>query len=98
MLRPHVMSFLDVASAVRGSDLDLEIEQIRVSRNSPAASKTLEQSRIRRNYGVIVLAVIKPDGHTHFNPAGNTDHQADDVLIALGERSRLKELETMLEA
>jgi voltage-gated potassium channel len=98
MLRPHVMSFLDVASAMRGSDLDLEIEQIRVSGASTAASTTLEQSRIRSNYGVIVLAVIKPAGHTNFNPAGNTSIEPGDVLIALGERSRLKELEKMLEA
>lgn len=98
LLRPHVMSFLDVASALRGSDLDLEIEQIRVSEGSPAASTTLEQSRIRSNYGVIVLAVIKPAGNTNFNPAGNTPIEPDDVLIALGERSRLKELEKMLEA
>ncbi len=98
MLRPHVMSFLDVASAVRGSDLDLEIEQIRVSKESPAASTTLERSRIRPNFGVIVLAVIKPDGHTRFNPDGNTTIEADDVLIALGERSHLKNLERMLEA
>jgi voltage-gated potassium channel len=98
MLRPHVMTFLDVASALRGSDLDLEIEQIRVSHASLAASTTLEQSRIRPKYGVIILAVIKPDGHTNFNPDGNTPIESDDVLIALGERSRLKELEKMLEA
>jgi voltage-gated potassium channel len=97
LLRPHVMSFLDVASALRGSDLDLEIEQIRVSGGSAAAATTLEDSQIRSHYGVIVLAVIKPDGHTNFNPAGSTAIEAGDVLIAMGERSRLKELENVLE-
>jgi voltage-gated potassium channel len=98
MLRPHVMSFLDVASAVRGSDLDLEIEQIRVSEASPVAGGALERSRIRSDYDVMVLAVIKPQGNTIFNPAGSTLIEAQDVLIALGERSRLKQLEKMLEA
>jgi voltage-gated potassium channel len=98
LLRPHVMSFLDVASAVRGSDLDLEIEQIRVSDASKVAGTALERSRIRSDYDVMVLAVIKPHGNTIFNPAGTTLIEAHDVLIALGERSRLKDLEKMLEA
>jgi K+/H+ antiporter YhaU regulatory subunit KhtT len=42
--------------------------------------------------------VIKPQGNTIFNPAGSTLIEAQDVLIALGERSRLKQLEKMLEA
>ncbi len=98
MLRPHVMSFLDVASALRGSDLELEIEQIRVSDKSPVAGVPLERSYIRSDYDVMVLAVIKPQGNTIFNPAGSTLIEAQDVLIALGERSRLKELEKKLEA
>ena len=98
MLRPHVLSFLDIASAFQGSDLDLEMEQIRVSERSQVAAKTLEQSRVRQAFGVIVLAVIKPDGAMKFNPAGDTLIQAGDVLIAMGERSRLSEMEETLEA
>jgi voltage-gated potassium channel len=98
ILRPHVMSFLDVASAFgRGSELDLEIEQVRVSESSTVASKTLEESRIRQTLGVIVLAVLKPDGKMHFNPAGGTLIEAGDVLIALGERSKLQQMELTLE-
>jgi K+/H+ antiporter YhaU regulatory subunit KhtT len=91
------MSFLK-NNGLRGSDLDLEIEPIQVSAGSSAAATTLEQSRIRSDYGVIVRAAIKPAGYTNFNPAGNTSFQSGGVLIALGERSRLKELEKMLEA
>ena len=65
------MSFLK-NNGLRGSDLDLEIEQIQVSAGSSAAATTLEQSRIRSDYGVIVRAAIKPAGYTNFNPAGNT--------------------------
>jgi voltage-gated potassium channel len=97
MLRPHVLSFLDVASAFHGSDLDLEIEQIKVSESSAVANSTLERSRIRQAHGVIVLAVMKPGGKMQFNPAGDTRIEAGDVLIAMGERSRLKQLEKELE-
>jgi voltage-gated potassium channel len=98
MLRPHVMSFLDVASAFgRSSELEIEIEQVRVSPSSRAASKTLEESRLRQTLGVIVLAVLKPNGEMQFNPAGGTSIEAGDVLIAMGERSKLKQMELALE-
>jgi len=98
MLRPHVLSFLDVASAFgRKTDLDLEIEQVRVSDACSVVSKTLEESRLRQTLGVIVLAVMKPDGEMQFNPAGGMTIEAGDVLIAMGERSKLKQMETILE-
>src|SRR5690606_8211501 len=56
LLRPHVLSFLDVASAFKGTEsLDLDIEQVRVSSKSRVAGTTLEESQIRRRLGVIVL-------------------------------------------
>ncbi len=99
MLRPHVMSFLDVASAFgRGSELEIEIEQVRVSGTSRVASKTLEETRLRQTLGVIVLAILKPNGQMQFNPDGGTAIEAGDVLIAMGERSKLKQMELTLEA
>jgi len=62
MLRPHVVSFLDMASAFEGSQLDLEIEQIRVGDTSACASKTLEQARLPQRFGIIVLAIVKAGG------------------------------------
>ncbi len=97
ILRPHVLSFLDVASAFRGSDLDLEIEQVRVAPSSVVASSTLEKSKIRQTHGVIVLAIMKPGGKMAFNPSGDTHIEAGDVLIAMGERTKLKRLEGEVE-
>ena len=62
MLRPNVLTFLDVASAFGKSELDLEFEQVRVSETSSLASMTLEESRLKQEDGVIVLAVMKPHG------------------------------------
>ena len=98
MLRPHVLSFLDIASVFsRSTDLDIEIEEVLVSASSRVASMTLEESRIKPDLGVIVLAVKKPDGKMEFNPAGATRLEPGDVLIAMGERSNLKKLEDRLE-
>src|SRR6516162_4025585 len=47
MLRPHVVSFLDVASAFRkSSDLHLEIEQLQIPVGSPLAARRLDESQL----------------------------------------------------
>ncbi len=97
MLRPHVLSFLDVASAFKGSDLDLEVEQLKVAEKSPVAEHTLEESKLRQRYGIIVLAIMRPDGAMEFNPAGQARIHAGDVLIAMGERSHLQKMEGEVE-
>ncbi len=99
LLRPHVLSFLDVASAFsKGSDKDLEIGQVCVSDSSVVASKTLKESGIRETYGVIVLAIQKPSEPMFFNPAPDTRIDAGDFLIAMGERPNLKRMETDFES
>ena len=98
LLRPHVVSFLDVASAFDKTDLDLEIEQLSVAPRSFLSSKTLEEAHLGRTYGVIVLAVRRHNGRMHFNPQADVRLQAGDVLIAMGERQKLKQLEHELSA
>jgi voltage-gated potassium channel len=93
MLRPHVASFLDVASAFRKSDLELEIEQVQIDSTSALVTKTLEQLRLGSQYGVIVLAVQHKNGIMQFNPPADLRIEAGDVLIAMGERTKLKRLE-----
>jgi voltage-gated potassium channel len=94
MLRPHVATFLDVASAFRqSSDLDLEIEQLQIKSSSPLVSSTLEQLRLGSKYGVIVLAVQRQSGPMQFNPGADLRIEAGDVLIVMGERPKLKRLE-----
>ena len=93
MLRPHVASFLDVASAFRKSDLELEIEQVQIDSASALVTKTLEQLRLGSQYGVIVLAVQHKSGIMQFNPPADLRIEVGDVLIAMGERTKLKRLE-----
>ena len=97
LLRPHALSFLDVASAFEAKDLDLEIEQVKVSPRSETASLTLEESKLRQRLGVIVLAITKPGGDMKFNPEGSTRIEAGDVLVAMGERRKLEQMERELE-
>jgi voltage-gated potassium channel len=93
LLRPHVVSFLDVASTFGKTDLDLEIEQLPVVRGSFLSSRTLEEAHLGRTYGVIVLAVRRQSGAMQFNPQADIRLEGGDVLIAMGEHQKLKQLE-----
>jgi voltage-gated potassium channel len=93
MLRPHVLSFLDVASAFSGrGDLEIETEQLNIPKESPVCNRTLEEARVRQTYGLIVLALKKAGGGMVFNPEASTRVEAGDVLIAMGQRSQLKRM------
>jgi voltage-gated potassium channel len=94
MLRPHVLNFLDVASAFSGGgDLQIETEQLHIAKDSPLCNRTLEEARVRQTYGLIVLALKKAGGGMLFNPEGNTRVENGDVLIAMGRRAELKRIE-----
>ncbi|HTT64461.1 MAG TPA: potassium channel protein [Bryobacteraceae bacterium] len=94
VLRPHVFQFFDVAT--RNMGLDVNIEQVRVTEGSEFASRSLGQTQIRRDVGVIVLAIRKADGQMLFNPPAETIISAGDHLIVMGEPRSLQRLENLM--
>ncbi|MGD0298837.1 MAG: potassium channel protein [Bryobacteraceae bacterium] len=94
MLKPHVSQFIDFTT--KGMGLDVGIEQVRVPATSELASKTLQQMQIRRELGVIILAIRKSDGRMLFNPPAEAEIEGGDFLIAMGESANLHKLEQML--
>ena len=96
VLRPHVFHFFDVAT--RSMGLDVDIEQVRVPESSEFAARSLEQTRMGRELGVIVLAIRKSDGRMLFNPPADTVIAAGDHLIVMGEPKNLRHLESLISA
>ena len=94
MLKPHVFQFIDFTTKAMG--LDVGIEQFSVPASSEYASKSLLETQIRKELGVIVLAIRKSDGHMQFNPPAEAEIQAGDYLIVMGEMASLRKLEQML--
>jgi voltage-gated potassium channel len=94
MLKPHVSQFIDFTT--KGIGLDVGIEQVRVPATTGAASKTLHQMQIRRDLGVIILAIRKSDGRMLFNPPAEAEVESGDYLIAMGETANLHKLEKTL--
>jgi voltage-gated potassium channel len=93
ILRPHVVQFLDFATI----GLDVGIEQVRVADKSEHVSKSLREMALRKEVGVIVLAIKKANGDMIFNPDAEAEIAAGDYLIAMGGAKELRKLEVLLE-
>ncbi|HTA68124.1 MAG TPA: NAD-binding protein [Bryobacteraceae bacterium] len=94
MLKPHVFQFIDFTTKNLG--LDVGMEQVRVPASSEFVSKSLEEMQLRRELGVIVLAIRKSDGRMLFNPPADAEIHGGDFLIVMGESANLQRLEQML--
>jgi voltage-gated potassium channel len=93
VLRPTVVDFIDLAT--RTEHFDLQIEETRLSARSTLVGRTLRESQVRERFGIMVVAIKKPSGHMVYNPPGEGRLEADDILIALGPRQQLDELDRM---
>ena len=89
ILRPSVVDFLQLSVPGRESEVDLE--EIRISRESPAAAKTVsaverERPRLR------IVAMKRNDQRLEMIPGPETRIEADDLLVVIGESDSLKRL------
>lgn len=93
LLRPHVFQFIDFTTKNIG--LNVGIEQVLVGGNG-FDSRSLAELQLRRELGVIVLAIRKADGSMLFNPGAEVEIQSGDFLVVMGESPNLRKLEQML--
>ncbi len=91
ILRPAVLNFIEIIT--QRKSMELLIEEVTVNNSSPLAGKTLRNSGIRQELGVIIIAIKKNSGEMLFNPIPDTLIEANDKLLALGEKKNLKKLE-----
>jgi voltage-gated potassium channel len=94
LIKPHVHQFFDFTT--QGIGPQVGTEQVRVSSRSPFANCTLEEMKVQRELGVIVLAIRRADGTMQFNPTPDQRVAAGDHLIVMGEATRLHKLEQLL--
>ncbi len=94
MVRPHVQQFLDFTT--RNIGIDMGIEQVQVGDRCAFAGKSLEEMAVRRDTGVIVLAIRRGSGEMLFNPPPDAKVVSGDYLIAMGETQSLRKLENVL--
>lgn len=87
IVRPTVSDFIDLT--MRAGELDLMMEELKVSAASHLNGKNLIESEIRKKYDVIVVAIKRQDGVMLFNPRSETVIMAGDILIVLGANEHI---------
>ncbi len=85
LIRPHVVSFLDLM--LRDQVKTFRVEEVALPEGSPWAGKTLQETDLHRRFELLALALRKPDGRMKYNPQGNDLLGDGDVLVVLGEMS-----------
>ena len=88
MIRPHVVNFLDLM--LKEKSKTLRVDEIAVTPDSPWAGKTIGDTEIHRKYDLLALAVRKPNGDNIYNPLGDLTLLAGDVLIVMGDVSKVR--------
>lgn len=94
LLKPHVQQFLDFTTQNMG--LDAGIEQLRVGAGCTFANQSLSDMQVRRDLGVIILAIRKDSGEMLFNPPAESKIAGGDHLIVMGRPDGLRKLEQLL--
>jgi len=92
--RPTVIEFIDSATVDEG--LDLRMEEAMVGPGSVLADKSLIDGRIRRDFGVIIVAIKKPSNEMIFNPHPEEKLQSGDTVVVIGKKQDLERFNNAL--
>ena len=91
MIKPNIISFLDIVTRI--GDVELDLEEVVVKNSSYLENKPLREAEIPNKTGLTVLAIKKKeDGQMLFNPPSDYAFQLGDVLIVLGREEQVDKL------
>lgn len=91
MLRPNVISFLDIIT--HAGEVVLDLEDVVICDSSEIINQTLKDVRIPEKTGLIVLAIKKNNQNKlQFNPNSDEILEAGDTMIVLGTQDQIKTL------
>lgn len=94
VVRPTVIDFIDLT--LHAGELGLRLEELVVSENSGFCHMSLQETGIRKDFDVIVVAIKREHGEMQFNPTPQSVIMPNDTLIVLGEHDNMKLLEKKL--
>ncbi len=97
VLRPHVLSFLDLVT--RSDEVELLLEQVPVPADSPLAEHTLAEAALPAKTGLLVVAIKHGETDREsfiYNPGPTEEVRPGDLLIVLGRPGQIDELRAIL--
>ncbi|MBU0699041.1 MAG: potassium channel protein [Pseudomonadota bacterium] len=92
--KPTVVDFID--TAMMNSQLGLRMEEAVIGPTSGFIGKTLIDSHIRQDFGVIIVAIKKPSNEMIFNPTPMEKLESGDVIVVIGKKDDLSRMGEVL--
>jgi voltage-gated potassium channel len=78
--------------SITANELGLGFEQVEVDAASSLVEQELRSTPIRSELDVVIISIRRQDGEIIFNPAGDCQIFAGDILIAIGRGESLAKL------
>ncbi len=94
LVRPTVVDFIDIATM--DDKFGLRMEEASIRPGSPYIGKTLIDSNLRKDYGVIIVLIKKSSGEMKFNPSPTEILEKNDVLVMLGKITDLEKVNAVI--
>jgi voltage-gated potassium channel len=95
LIRPSVISFLDVIT--HAGDITLDLDEVVISSHSTLIGKMLLEAKIPEQTGLIILALKKKGDNTFkFNPSSNEVLDNGDTMVVLGTNIQVDQLNNMV--
>lgn len=94
MLKPAVVDFIEFAT--KKGNIELQMEEIKVKEDSHIMGLSLDECEMRKELGIIIVAIKRASGEMEFNPTSASIIKQGDTLIAMGDVNQLKKFEQLV--
>ena len=88
LLRPEIIDSVSLTTP-GDQNLDLNIDEISVSKTPSFIGKTIKQTNIRENYDLMIVCIIKNDNSTIINPQSDHIIDKNDTIMVIGDKEKL---------
>ncbi len=92
--KPTVVDFID--STMMSGSLGLTLEEATVMPGSELVGKSLINSHLRRDFGIMIVAIKKSSNSMVFNPGPNAVIEAGDVIVSVGKQEDMARMNEVL--
>lgn len=91
VIRPSIISFLDIIT--HAGDVVLDLEDVVICENSSLKNQSLKEAKIPERTGLVVLAIQKKGAEMpRLNPSYDEKLQQGDTMIVLGQKDQVNQL------
>jgi len=96
ILKPTVVDFVELATGETSQEFNIQMEGFLIRSESSLVGKTLKDSSIRKDLGLIVVGIKDHNGKMIFNPPADFILDTNIVLVCIGGPDALKSMKKLV--